>query len=100
MFQADVLQEFFGCNSGPIPEQSLKMEWTQVNLFGYFVQIRLLSEIFIDIADCFFDALIVCHDTKIERQKAGGNPFLADMSKQEIRMPGSGYVPASCNRFI
>ena len=53
------------------------MKWAQVHLLRHFIQIGLIPEVLIDIANRFFYFFVVCHMSKIAACPTCKNPILA-----------------------
>ena len=59
MPQADVLQKLFRTHARPLSEQALKVERTQTNLFGHFVERGLRFEVLMEVGNGLRYALVV-----------------------------------------
>ena len=64
------------------------MKRAQMNLLCHFIQVGLITKIFIDKPDRFFNSLIICHNTKLGCDRAVANPKLANL---EHKVQGERY---------
>jgi hypothetical protein len=59
VLKGEVLQELFWCDPCPVLEHPLEVKRAQVDVFGYFVERRLPSEILLIECDRFRNSFIV-----------------------------------------
>jgi len=59
MFHGQELEEPFRADARPTAEETLEMKFAQVNRAGNVRQFRLVQEMFLQVDDGFFDALII-----------------------------------------